>query len=145
MFQHILVPTDGSLLSASAVDKALEFARDAGAKVTVLTAIEPFHTFSTDSKQLADTRTTYELHSEAEAARYLAEAESKAKALGVECNLVQVEHEHPYRAIIDTATKSGCDLIAMASHGRRGVSAVIIGSETSKVLTHSSIPVLVYR
>jgi hypothetical protein len=73
----------------------------------VLTAIEPFHTFSTDSKQLADTRTTYELHSEAEAARYLAEAESKAKALGVECNLVQVEHEHPYRAIIDTATKSG--------------------------------------
>jgi nucleotide-binding universal stress UspA family protein len=63
----------------------------------------------------------------------------------VECNLVQVEHEHPYRAIIDTATKSGCDLIAMASHGRRGVSAVIIGSETSKVLTHSSIPVLVYR
>ncbi len=111
----------------------------------MLTAIEPFHTFSTDSKQLADTRTTYELHSEAEAARYLAEAESKAKALGVECNLVQVEHEHPYRAIIDTATKSGCDLIAMASHGQRGVSAVIIGSETSKVLTHSSIPVLVYR
>jgi nucleotide-binding universal stress UspA family protein len=111
----------------------------------VLTAIEPFHVFSTDSKQLADTRATYELHSRAEAVRYLTEAERKAKALGVECKVVQVEHAHPYRAIIDTATTSGCDLIAMASHGRRGVSALVIGSETTKVLTHSSTPVLVYR
>jgi nucleotide-binding universal stress UspA family protein len=145
MFQHILVPSDGSLLSASAVDKALEFAREARAKVTVLTAIEPFHVLSTDSKQLADTRATYERHTKAEAARHLAEAERKAKALGVQCNVVQMEHEHPYKAIIETAKKSGCDLIAMASHGRRGVSALIIGSETTKVLTHSSIPVLVYR
>jgi nucleotide-binding universal stress UspA family protein len=145
MFRHILVPSDGSLLSASAVDKALEFAREARAKVTVLTAIEPFHVLSTDSKQLADTRATYERHTQAEAARHLAEAERKAKALGVQCNVVQMEHEHPYKAIIETAKKSGCDLIAMASHGRRGVSALIIGSETTKVLTHSSIPVLVYR
>jgi len=145
MFQHILVPSDGSLLSASAVDKALEFAREARAKVTVLTAIEPFHVLSTDSKQLADTRATYERHTKAEAARHLAEAERKAKALGVQCDVVQMEHEHPYKAIIETAKKSGCDLIAMASHGRRGVSALIIGSETTKVLTHSSIPVLVYR
>jgi len=63
----------------------------------------------------------------------------------VPCEVVQVDHEHPYRAIIDTAASKGCDLIAMASHGRRGVSAVLIGSETVKVLTHSSTPVLVYR
>ena len=85
------------------------------------------------------------VHTKAEAARYLAEAERKAKALGVQCQVVQVEHQHPYKAIIETAKKSGCDLIAMASHGRRGVSALVIGSETTKVLTHSSIPVLVYR
>jgi nucleotide-binding universal stress UspA family protein len=145
MFKHILVPTDGSPLSGSAIDKALNLAREAGAKVTVLTAIEPFHVLSTDSKQLADTRAIYELHSKAEAGRYLAEAEHKAKALGVQCKVVQVEHAHPYQAIIDTATTSACDLIAMASHGRRGVSALVIGSETTKVLTHSSIPVLVYR
>lgn len=145
MFQHILVPSDGSLLSAAAVDKALDLAREIGAKVTVLTAVEPFHVLSMNSKQLADTRATYERHAKAEAARYLAEAEHKAKGLGVQCQVVQLEHEQPYKAIIETAKKSGCDLIAMASHGRRGVSALVIGSETTKVLTHSSIPVLVYR
>ena len=63
----------------------------------------------------------------------------------MQCHVIQVENEHPYKAIIDTAKKSGCDLIAMASHGRRGVSALVIGSVTNKVLTHSSLPVLVYR
>lgn len=145
MFQHILVATDGSLLSESAVDQAMNFAREAGAKVTVVTATEPFHTMATDSKQLSSTRETYEKHLRAEAARYLAGAEHKAKAQGAQCHIIQIEDEHPYKAIIDTARKSGCDLIAMASHGRRGVSALVLGSVTNKVLTHSSIPVLVYR
>ena len=145
MYQHILVPTDGSLLSGVAIEKALDFAREVGARVTVLAATEPFHVFSADSKQIADTRATYEQHAKAEAAQHLADAERKAKALEVQCKGIQVEHEHPYRAIIDTAEKSGCDLIAMASHGRRGISALVIGSETNKVLTHSSLPVLVYR
>ena len=145
MFQHILIPTDGSVLSAAALAKGISFAREIGAKVTVLTVIEPFHVLSAESKQLTDTRISYEKHAKAEAARYLAEAESKAKAAGVQFTAVQVEQEHPYKAIIETAANGGCDLIAMASHGRRGVSALIIGSETTKVLTHSSIPVLVYR
>jgi hypothetical protein len=68
-----------------------------------------------------------------------------AQAVGVECETVHVEHEHPYRAIIDTAESKGCDLIIMASHGRHGISAIILGSETVKVLTHSKIPVLVHR
>jgi nucleotide-binding universal stress UspA family protein len=84
-------------------------------------------------------------HANEEIRHHLADAARKAKAEGVPCTLLQVEHEHPYRAIIDTAKKSGCDLIAMASHGRRGVRALMVGSETTKVLTHSSIPVLVYR
>lgn len=145
MFNHILVATDGSLLSEAAVDRTMGLARDAGAKVTVVTATEPFHVVATDSKQLAYTKETYERHVKAVAARYLGEAERKAKAQGVQCDVVQVEHDHPYQAIIDTAKKVGCDLIAMASHGRRGVSALVLGSETIKVLTHSSIPVLVYR
>ncbi|MBV8121925.1 MAG: universal stress protein, partial [Alphaproteobacteria bacterium] len=68
-----------------------------------------------------------------------------AKRAGVACDTVHVQHEHVYQAIIDAAASKGCDLIAMASHGRRGVSAVVLGSETVKVLTHSKIPVLVYR
>ena len=66
-------------------------------------------------------------------------------AAGVTCAVIDAEHEHPYSTIIDAANKNGCDLIAMASHGRRGISAIVLGSETVKVLTHSNIPVLVYR
>jgi nucleotide-binding universal stress UspA family protein len=145
MFQHILIATDGSLLSQSALDKAMDFARDAGARVTVLTATEPFNTFSADSAQLALTKSNYEEYVKGEAAKRLADAEHKAKSLGIQCDVLQVEQQQPYRAIIDTAEKHGCDLIAMASHGRRGISALVLGSETTKVLTHSSIPVLVYR
>lgn len=145
MFQHILVATDGSLLSEAAVDNVMNLARDAGAKVTAVTVTEPFHVTAADSMQLFDTKETYDRRVKAEAARYVASAEHKAKALGVQCRVVQIESEEPYKAIIDTAKASGCDLIAMASHGRRGVSALVLGSVTNKVLTHSSIPVLVYR
>lgn len=145
MYQHILIPTDGTPLSVDAVEKGMRFAHDAGAKVTVVSVVEPFHVVSTDSKQVMETRSAYERHARASAARYLGEAERQAKALGVRCELVQVEDEHPYKAIIETAANKGCDLIAMASHGRRGVAAMLLGSETVKVLTHSSMPVLVYR
>jgi nucleotide-binding universal stress UspA family protein len=75
----------------------------------------------------------------------LEQAANAAKAAGVAYDTVQVEHEHAYQAIIDTARSKGCDLIMMASHGRRGIAAVVLGSETVKVLTHSKIPVLVHR
>lgn len=145
MFSHILVATDGSLLSETTVDKVMNLAREAGAKVTVVTATEPFHVLSTEAKQLTDTKEMYEKHVKLATAQYLGNAERKAKLQGVQCQVVQVEHDHPYQAIIDTAKALDCDLIAMASHGRRGISALVLGSETTKVLTHSSIPVLVYR
>ena len=145
MFKHILVPTDGSVLSATAIDKAMTLARDVKAKVTVMTAIEPFHVLTTTPASLSDTRDSYAKHAKAEAERVLAEAQKKAKELGVTCAVVQVEADQPYKAIIEAADKNGCDLIAMASHGRRGMAALVIGSETTKVLTHSAIPVLVYR
>ena len=145
MFRHILIPTDCSLLSSAAVESGVAFARDAGAKVTVLAVVEPVQLWWGDAPRPTDIKAVPQERAKEEVSRYLAEAERKAKEQGVPCSVMQVEHEHPYRAIIDTAKKSGCDLIAMASHGRRGAAALVLGSETTKVLTHSSIPVLVYR
>ena len=79
------------------------------------------------------------------AARYLDVAKAVALAAGVSCETMHIEHDQPYRAIIETAARQSCDLIVMASHGRRGISAIVLGSETVKVLTHSAIPVLVFR
>ena len=145
MYHHILIPTDGSPLSTVAVEHSMDFARDAEAKVTVLTVVEPFHVFSADANQLAGTRADYERRAQMHAAEILTDAQVKAKARGVPCDVVQLESESPYDAIINTADKNGCDLIAMASHGRRGVAAIVLGSETLKVLTHSKIPVIVCR
>jgi nucleotide-binding universal stress UspA family protein len=145
MYSHILIPTDGSPLSTAALEKSMAFARDAGAKVTVLKVIEPFHVFSAETDQIENTRADYERRAREQAAYDLTEAEIKAKRLGVPCETLHIESDHPYQAIIDTAAKRDCDLIAMASHGRRGVAALVLGSETLKVLTHSTIPVLVYR
>ncbi len=145
MYKHILLPTDGSPLSDMAVEQGLAFARDIDAKVTLLMAVEPFHIISVDADQLAKTREEYEAYAGEQAARYLKTLRAKAEALGVACESEHMVSSEPYRTIIDTAKARGCDLIAMASHGRRGVSALLLGSETTKVLTHSTIPVLVYR
>ena len=94
---------------------------------------------------ITDTPDQYKEHMAAVAGRYLDVAKKIAKAAGVTCDLVHLEHDQPYQAIIDTAQKRGCDAIHMASHGRRGISAILLGSETLKVLTHSAIPVIVCR
>ena len=145
MFQHILVPTDGSPLSAKAIKNAMSLAKSLNARVTVLTVIEPYHVFSTDPEQLADTETAYNKRSHDEAARIVSAADEVAQGIGVAYATVKLEHEQVHQAIIETASKRGCDLIAMASHGRRGVAALVPGSVTTKVLTHSALPVLVYR
>jgi nucleotide-binding universal stress UspA family protein len=145
MFSHILIPTDGSALATLAVDKGIEFARDANAGVTIITVIEPFHIATANAKQINRTRDEYEKFVRMEGARALTDAELKAKQIGVSCRSVQVESDEPFQAIIDAAEKNSCDLIMMASHGRRGIGALLLGSVTQKVLTHSKIPVLVYR
>jgi nucleotide-binding universal stress UspA family protein len=94
---------------------------------------------------VTDTPEQYKERTAALAEQYLKVAKNIAAAAGVACDLVHIEHEHPYQAIIDTAQSSGCDVIQMASHGRRGFSAILLGSETLKVLTHSTIPVIVCR
>jgi nucleotide-binding universal stress UspA family protein len=120
-------------------------AKALNARVTVITVTTPFHVTTSDPVMLADTPERYKEHMAAVAGQYLDEGKKIAAAAGVECDLACVEHEHPYKAIIDTAQKRSCDVIQMASHGRRGISAVLLGSETLKVLTHSTIPVIVCR
>jgi nucleotide-binding universal stress UspA family protein len=145
MYKHILIPTDGSELSKKAVDHGIGLAKALNAKVTAVTVSEPFHIFAVEPGMLTDTPDEYEKRIAALAGKYLKAAKDAATAAGVPCDVVHVEHEHPYETIIDTARKIGCDAIVMASHGRRGVSAIVLGSETVKVLTHSTIPVVVVR
>jgi nucleotide-binding universal stress UspA family protein len=145
MFRHILIPTDGSLLSSAVVESGIALAQQTGARITVLTVLEPMKPWWGESRNLEAQPSEAGLLVEPQAIDHLAEAERKARQAGVTCITLQVEHEQPYRAIVETARQAGCDLIAMASHGRRGIAALVIGSETTKVLTHSSIPVLVYR
>jgi nucleotide-binding universal stress UspA family protein len=145
MYKHILIPSDGSELSKKAVDHGIRLAKALNAKVTAVTVSEPFHIFAVEPGMVTDTPDEYKKRVAALAAKYLKWAKDDATAADVACDVVQVEHEHPYETIIDTARKRGCDAIVMASHGRRGVSAVVLGSETVKVLTHSNIPVVVVR
>ena len=145
MYTNLLVPVDGSRLSELAVDAALSLASALGAKVTFLTAIEPYFAFAFAPEQIVETQQMYEQHMREEAERRMSEVEALALGRGVVCDTVIASAGDPHEAIIATAQERGCDLIAMASHGRRGVKAVVLGSVTAKVLTHSDIPVLVYR
>src|SRR5271169_1323346 len=145
MYTNILIPTDGSALAGMAVQHGIALAKKIGAKVTALTVLPPFRILTTNTQMIEDTPASYRADMQKHAEQTLGAVARAAQAAGVACELIHVEHEHPYQAIIDTARSKGCDLVVMASHGRRGVSAIILGSETVKVLTHSKIPVLVHR
>jgi nucleotide-binding universal stress UspA family protein len=145
MFKHILLPTDGSPLSEAAIQQGVRFAKSIGAKMTGLSVMPPQHAFFYETEIPAEAREQAAKRRKELAETYLAVIENAAKAAGVACEVVYEETDFPYDAIIRTAKQRGCDLIMMASHGRRGVGALLIGSETQRVLTHSKIPVLVYR
>ena len=135
MHRHILIPTDGSELAEHAVTNGLSLAKSVGAKVTVIIVHEA----------PVDATLSFLEQVEKHAVRVLNRAADAAKQAGVPCDTIQVEKGRPYQAIIATASDRGCDLIVMASHGRGGLSAVVLGSVTNKVLTHTKTPVLVYR
>jgi nucleotide-binding universal stress UspA family protein len=145
MYKHILIPTDGSALSEMAIRQGVVFAKAIQAKVTALMVTPPFHVFDIDPVMVSSTPAQYAMEAEARAEKYLAVARVEAGIAGVPCETLHVTQGHVYEAIIDTASKRGCDLIFMASHGRKGMSALVLGSETYKVLTHGKIPVLVCR
>ncbi|CAN7424452.1 TRAP-T-associated universal stress protein TeaD [compost metagenome] len=145
MFKHLLLAVDGSDLSESAFRKALTLAREMGARTTAVRVCPNYHVLTYQVEMLEETRETYVKQAWEDATRYLRGLADEAGAAGVPCETAYVVNDHPYEAIIKTAEEKGCDLIVMASHGRRGVQGMLIGSETLKVLTHSKIPVLVYR
>ena len=148
MFKHLLLPTDGSKFSERAVQRGIEFAKSVGARVTTVHVIPEFRMMADESFVLptsADLKRRYEKEAKARAEKMLAKIGERARAADVVYNAVTVSGDVPYEKIIETAKKCKCDLIMMASHGRRGISGLLLGSETSKVLTHSKIPVLVVR
>ena len=146
MYRHILFATDGSNLAEHAVTDGLSLAKSVGAKATATMVIE----LRLGSQPFMQPWSLQELGNyneqiKKQAASVLSRAENAAKQAGVACDTIQVEDVRPYEATITTATDRGCDLIVMASHGRSGLSAVVLGSVTNKVLTHTNIPVLVVR
>jgi len=145
MFKHILIPTDGSDLSRKAVLYGVQLAKESSAKVTSITVSDPYRGATMDSVMIPADEDLYEEQANLFAQRAMEQVKMAAQAAGVPCETIREVHDQPYRAIVDAAHALGCDLIVMASHGRRGLSALLLGSETAKVLTHSTIPVLVYR
>lgn len=147
MFKHILIPTDGSELSRATARRAVSFAKDAGARVTVFFAKPEYPIAYFGEGALIDPTTPEKFAeiAEQQAKEYLSEVQQQCVEAGVDCNTTSSTSDIPYEAIIEAADKCGCDLIFMASHGRRGISGFLLGSETNKVLTHSKVPVLVYR
>jgi nucleotide-binding universal stress UspA family protein len=145
MFKHILIPTDGSDLSRKTILYGVQLAKESGAKVTGLTVSEPYQAAGMDAVFVPIDLGDYEEQSRVLSEKAMEQVKIAADAARVSCETIREVNDQPYRAIIDAAQALGCDLIVMASHGRRGISALLLGSETAKVLTHSAIPVLVYR
>ncbi len=144
MYKRILVPTDGSEITTKAVKTAVELAKTLGASLVAVSVKEPFPYSAISEMQPVPPQEFYDAQERIAASRVNAVCEAAAAA-GVPCDPFTVEAVHPWEAILDHAKSVGCELIVMASHGRRGVSALLLGSETSRVLTHSPLPVLVVK
>jgi nucleotide-binding universal stress UspA family protein len=145
MYKHILLPTDGSEFSEASLRKGVQFAKSIGARVTGFYAMPEFHIFTYRTEMLEDTKEEFAKDSKAHADKYLAVIEKAAKEAGVACDTLRATSDQPYEAILKAAQDRGCDLIMMASHGRKGIRGLLLGSETHKVLTHTKLPVLVCR
>lgn len=147
MFKNILVPTDGSELSRETIRRAVLFAKETGARITAFYAKPEYPVSYYGEGALIDPTTPEKFAelAEQQAQQVLDYVAEQCRSADVEVDKLSLTSDLPYQAIIDAASQAGCDLIFMASHGRRGFSALLLGSETNKVLTHSKIPVLVFR
>ena len=145
MFQHLLVPTDGSALSRGTAQQAVRFAKSIDAKITAFHAMHELRLLANHPGLTPETRNSFVEQARAHADELLAFVKQTAQAEGVACQTVMVSSDHPHEAILRAALDRDCDLIFMASHGRRGIEGLLVGSETQKVMTHSKIPVLVWR
>jgi nucleotide-binding universal stress UspA family protein len=144
MFKRILVPTDGSDITQKAIRTAIDLAQPLGAQIYTISVKEPFPYSAITEMQPVPPQEFFDAQERIAAQRVQAVVDA-CKTAGVPCQAHTVEALHPWEAVIDHARQMECDLVVMASHGRRGVSALLLGSETQKVLTHSKVPVLVVR
>lgn len=147
MFQNILIPTDGSKLSAKAIKSGVAFAKSIKAQVTGCYVVQPFNPYYFGDYIPPDMPTPkeFERHAREAGEKCLRQIETAARAAGLQYAGSVLKAEAPYLGIIKAAKKGRCDMIFIASHGRSGLSGLLLGSETHKVLTHSKIPVLVFR
>lgn len=145
MYKHILIATDGSDLALKAVDQGLALAKALNAKVTAITATEPWTSVASGEMAMAFPIDEYEKGCAEGAARILGAVSQSADKAGVACQSVHVKDRSAAEGIIETAKSRGCDLIVMASHGRRGLSRLLLGSQANNVVTHSAVPVLICR
>ena len=145
MYKHILIATDGSELAEKAVKQGLELAKHLNATVTAVTVTEPWPVAMADGVILANPIDEYEKALAQDAGRILAAVAESAGKLGVACTTVHVADRFPAEGIIEQAKARHCDLIVMASHGRRGIAKLLLGSQATRVLTYSSVPVLICK
>jgi nucleotide-binding universal stress UspA family protein len=145
MYKHILIATDGSGLAIKAAEAGLMLAKKLSSRVTAVTVTEPWTAIMTPEQALGIPINEYEKATAETANRVLAVVVELARKSDVACATVHVKDQYPAEGILDAAKKAGCDLIVMASHGRRGLGRLLLGSEAVKVLTHSTVPVLICR
>lgn len=148
MHKHILIATDGSDLATKAVESGLSLARQIGARATILTASEDWSVFEMAHRAregASNPIEEYETLARANAEAILARCSEMAQTAGVVCDVIYARESHPAEAIVENAKSRGCDLIVMASHGRRGIDRLLLGSQTSRVLALTDLPVLIYR
>jgi nucleotide-binding universal stress UspA family protein len=147
LYHHLLVPSDGTALSRRALDQALALAKALDAQLTLLHVQPPLPVPLVGMGDMLDPATVESLRTtaERESERILQEAQAAGVAAGLAIHTEVVKQDLPYRAIVEAAKRHGCDLIVMASHGRKGLSGLLIGSETQRVLLHAPVPVLVVR
>ena len=145
MYKHILIATDGSELAHKAVVQGFALAKAVGAKVTVVTVTEPWTAVVPGEMGMAFPIDEYEKGAAENAGNILSTVKREADATGVACQTVHMSDQYPADGIISTCKDKSCDLIVMASHGRRGISRLLIGSQANQVVVHSTVPVLVVR
>ena len=148
MFKHILLPTDGSKLAARAIARGIGLGKSLGARLTLLSVVPEFRMVADESFAVpmsAELKKRYEEEAKQRAGKMLLAIQKRVTNAGLKCQTVVSASDLPYQQIIAVARKHKCDLVVMASHGRRGLTGLLLGSETVKVLTHSKIPVLVVR
>jgi len=146
MYKNILVTTDGSELAERGVKHAIELAKSTGAALTAVIVTTPFDMFHLPEGKVTlmpELQAQHEERQRAFATQVLNKVSSAAKAAGVAVETLHVEHDQPYEGIIDTANKKASDVIVISSHGRSGLSSLMLGSVTQKVLVHSKVPLLV--